>query len=530
MPTTESPFENDDDVPSDEASTAPANVPGSSDSGAGEPAPVGIPAEPVGNPTFDAQSADDGTHRPLKDLPKADFWEVLYGRRSIRKFLDRPVEGTLIDQVMHAGIWAPSSCNYQMWDLVAVTDPERNERLARLSTQMSNAPVNIVVSYGRDFSEEAWANIQSASALIQNMSLAAHALGLGTFWITQTGGAERVREAVGLPVDRIVVAVLALGYPKVTPKRGPKRRPLDQVTHENHYAGRPIPSSIDPEAWEPDLLATYQRARVLNGLRHNKPRAWEKRALHEALDALVPEGKDKPDASSCNSSSGPVDARKEWLDVLPCTGIVTASVAAARRGFRFDVVERTPEVAEFCAARVTPRGKTFGWPESSTDMPPPPASSYDVVSCFFRLEGLRRDDRARLVREMATWIRPGGRLVIAYVSSRSYHGVTESLRARGSGPKGVEYVLSPDPGIGPFQALKPGEVERLVRSSDLEITGRFGAQAAPPEEEIAFRTRNMGAAKASAIRGASAAARILERLPGSTSRRGRFQFVCAVRP
>ena len=64
---------------------------------------------------------------------------------------------------MHAGIWAPSLCNYQMWDLVAVTDPEVNGRLAELSTQMANAPVNIVVSYGRDFSEEGWANIQSAS-------------------------------------------------------------------------------------------------------------------------------------------------------------------------------------------------------------------------------------------------------------------------------------------------------------------------------------------------------------------------------
>lgn len=457
----------------------------------------------------------------MNHLPETDFWDVLYGRRSIRKFEERPVEDVLIDQVMHAGIWAPSSCNYQMWDLVAVTDPDRNLRLAKLSSQMANAPVNIVVSYGREFSEEAWANIQSASALIQNMGLAAHALGLGTFWITQTGGAERVREAVGLPVDRIVVAVLALGYPKVTPKRGPKRRPLDQVTHRNHYAGRPIPSSIDPEAWEPDLLATYQRARVLNGLRHNKPRAWERRALREALDVLVPDGVERVDTAA---------ERRAWLDVLPCTGILTAGVAAARRGFRFDVVERTSEVAEFCAGRVTPRGRTFGWPAPTDELPAPPAGAYDIVSCFFRLEGLRAGDRARLVRDMARWLRPGGRLIVGFVSSRSFHGLTESLRARGRGPKGVEYVLSPDPGIGPFEALTPADVEGLVRSSDLQITGRLGSQAAPPEEEIAFRTRNMGTAKAKTIRAAAAAARLLERLPGNTARRGRFQFLRAIRP
>ena len=104
---------------------------------------------------------------------------------------------------MHAGIWAPSSCNDQMWDLVAVDDPAVNARRAALSTQMGNAPVNIVVSYGREFSEEGSADIQSAGALIQNRSLAAHALGLGTFWITQMGGSKRVREAVGLPRDRL---------------------------------------------------------------------------------------------------------------------------------------------------------------------------------------------------------------------------------------------------------------------------------------------------------------------------------------
>ncbi len=209
----------------------------------------------------------------MESLPPRDFWDVLYSRRSIRKFEDTPVPRELIDQVMHAGIWAPSSCNYQMWDLIAVDDPAINADLAQMSTQMANAPVNIVVAYGRDFSEENHANIQTASALIENMSLAAGALGLGTFWITQTGGSDKVREKVGLPLDRMVVAVLALGYAKVQPKQGPKRRPLAQVTNYNHYAGRPIPSSTNPEDWASDLLAIYQSARVLNGLRHNKPRA-----------------------------------------------------------------------------------------------------------------------------------------------------------------------------------------------------------------------------------------------------------------
>lgn len=496
--------------------------------GNGAAAGDGIPDAPEGNPTFDASAADDGTLRPLAQLPSADFWEVLYGRRSIRKFTDQPVEPELVDQVMHAGIWAPSSCNYQMWDLVAVTDPGVNATLAGLSTQMANAPVNIVISYGRDFSEEAWANIQSASALIQNMSLAAHALGLGTFWITQTGGAEEVREVVGLPYDRMVIAVLALGHPKVTPRRGPKRRPLDQVTHRDHYAGRPIPSSVRPDDWAPDLLATYQRARVLNGLRHNKPRAWEQRALGEALAALLPEGAERP------AGEGTEDSRGRWLDVLPCTGIVTARLAAERKGFRFDVVERSPEVAEFCAGRVSPRGAALAWPGvgvgDGEDAQRPEAETYDVVSCFFRLEGVRSEERAGLIAEMARWLKPGGKLLVGFVSARSFHPWTERLRARGRGPKGVEYVLAPDPNIGPFEPLAPRDVSGWLSEAGLTEVGRLGAQPVPAPEEIEFRTRNMKGGLGKWLRAAGGTLGAAGSLPGLAGRYGRFQFVVARRP
>lgn len=486
-----------------------------------EPSPGGIPeqaAEAVSG------EADDGTRPPLAELPRTDFWDALYQRRSIRRFKADPVPRELVEQVLHAGIWAPSSCNYQMWDLVAVDDPEVNARLGALSTQMANAPVNVVVAYGRNFSEENFANVQSASALIQNMSLAAQVLGLGSFWITQTGDPDAVRREVGLPEDRWVVAVLALGYPKAVPAKGPKRRPLSQVAHWNHYAGRPIPSSADPEAWEPDLLAIYQRARVLNGLRHNKPRAWETRALLAALDRLLPAGADASATVSPHASEEP-----RWLDVLPCTGILTERLARERRGHRFDVVERTPEVAAWCAKRAKPAGTAFVWTPDEPGQPPQ-EGGYAVVSCLFRLEGLRAADRAAWVQQMARWLRPGGHLLIGFVSERSFHDWTERLRARRGGPGGVEYVLSPDPNIGPFQALDPREVEGLAQGAGLEPAGAHGCQVAPQAEEVAFRTRNFPTRLAGLVRGAAGALRALEALPGAARHRGRFQFRLYRRP
>lgn len=466
------------------------------------------------SPTDERAGARDAAEPPGPTPPR-DFWEVLYGRRSIRRFRPDPVPRELVEQVLHAGIWAPSSCNYQMWDIIAVDDPELNRRLAALSSQMGNAPVNVVVAYSRDFSREGLANVQSASALIQNMSLAAHALGLGSFWITQMGDAERVRELVGLPRDRMVVAVLALGWPQVVPKRGPKRRPLAQVAHWNCYAGRPIPSSTRPEDWESDLLAIYQRARVLNGLRHNKPRPWEVAALEQALERLLPQGRE---------SAGEGARKPRWLDVLPTTGIVTERLSRLRRGFCFDIVERTPEVAAFCAVRTTPRAGVHAWPVPADGFPPPPEEAYDIVSCLYRFEGLTPGDRERLMADAARWLAPGGHLLVGFVHRGSFHTWTERLRARRGGPGGVEYVLAPDPNIGPFEPLLPREIETLARAAGLARVGALGLQAAPPREEVEFRTRNFGRSGRNLARLAGALLRSLARLPGVENSRGRFQY------
>lgn len=476
-----------------------------------------IPAQPAGDPFVASGDADEGA--PAGPAPAADFWSTLYGRRSIRRFEERAVPRDLVAQVVHAGIWAPSSCNYQMWDFVVVDDAAKNRELAAIGSQMGNAPVNIVVAYGRDFSEDSWANIQSASAAVQNMSLAAHALGLGTFWITQTGDREKVRAAVGLPQDRLVVAVLALGWPKNAPRKGPKRRPLSQVAHWNSYGGRPIPGSADPEAWDAELLRIYQRARVLNGLRHNKPRAWETQFIEAALERCVPRWRAGPAADA---------ERGRWLDVLPCNGIVTERVARLRPGLACDVVERSAETAEFVAARTVPRAGRFAL-DAQQGLPEPAEGAYDLVTCFFRLEGLPAVERRMLLARMRSWLAPQGELLVCYVNARSYHTLAERWRASKGGLGGVEYVLAPDPGIGPFRALRFGELQAECAAAGLVVDDRMGAQLAPPRAELEFRTRNFGAGARQLAAALSAPGRLLEGVAPLARGFGRFQCVRFVR-
>ena len=199
--------------------------------------------------------------------------------------------------------------------------------------------------------------------------------------------------------------------------------------------------------------------------------------MGEALTALLPEGAERP------AGEGTEDSRGRWLDVLPCTGIVTARLASERKGFRFDVVERSPEVAEFCAGRVSPRGAALAWPASGGGTPTPEAEAYDVVSASSASRGPRR--RAGDARGGDGPLAEARGQARGFVSARSFHPWTERLRP-GRGPKGVEYVLAPDPNVGPFEPLTPGDVSWLSEAGLSEV----GASALNPYRPRGDRVPN----------------------------------------
>jgi len=183
-------------------------------------------------------------------------------RRSIRRFQPRPVERSLLDQLLTAAHWAPSAHNRQPWRLVVVQDePGRRvladrmaERLAadlrqsgaseeaiaadtgRSRQRLTAAPVLIVVcvSYQdmdvypdarRQLLEQTMA-VQSASMAAQNLLLAAHAAGLGGCWLcAPLFCPDVVRNVLDLPGDFEPQGAIILGYP--AEERMRTREPLE---------------------------------------------------------------------------------------------------------------------------------------------------------------------------------------------------------------------------------------------------------------------------------------------------------------
>src|SRR6185503_11822311 len=116
---------------------------------------------------------------------------------------------------------------------------------------------------------------------------------------------------------------------------------------------------------------------------------------------------------------------------------------------------------------------------------------FDRITLLHRLEALPPADRPRLLAALARSLKPGGKLLLLYASARSWHGLASWLHARRGGPGGVEYVLAPDPNLGPWEALAPGEVLRLVEQAGLRVVESRASEAAPTRTEVEHRTRNM---------------------------------------
>jgi len=154
-----------------------------------------------------------------------DALEAIKQRRSVRKYDRKPVPERDLLAILEAGRQAPSAANRQPWHFVVVKDEEVKRKLAAACSGqawMADAGV-IVAGLGKPSINEKWYPVDVAIAM-QNMILAATALGYGTCWI----GAfehDRVRDLLQAPEDMRVVALTPIGVPADSPDARP-RQPL----------------------------------------------------------------------------------------------------------------------------------------------------------------------------------------------------------------------------------------------------------------------------------------------------------------
>ena len=180
--------------------------------------------------------------------------EALLGRRTIRRYADRPIDDALLRLVCACGLSAPSKSDLQQADLIVVRDADRREAIASRIPSMpwvGHAPAFVVVCgnnrrqraiarlHDQPFPNDhldAFFNATVDAALVLGQTLvAAEAAGLGTCPISVIRDhAEAVSEILGLPEHVFPVAGLCLGYPAEQRGLAP-RLDLSITLHEDRY-------------------------------------------------------------------------------------------------------------------------------------------------------------------------------------------------------------------------------------------------------------------------------------------------------
>jgi nitroreductase len=168
-----------------------------------------------------------------------DAIQAILTRRSIRKYLDKPVPPDLLQQVLRAAMYAPSACNQQPWQFVVITDRRLLGEIPKLhpyATMAVEAPLTILACGDTSLEKIPGYWVIDLSAAVQNLLLAAHALGLGAVWTGVYPQQERVegfRRLLGLPRNVIPHSLIPLGYPAEQPSQ--KERYWPDRIHSNAW-------------------------------------------------------------------------------------------------------------------------------------------------------------------------------------------------------------------------------------------------------------------------------------------------------
>jgi nitroreductase len=188
-----------------------------------------------------------------------ELMEAIKGRRSIRRYTPKAVDDKALEIILEAARQAPSWANTQCWRFVVVRDRQLRNKLAdtgidvatgkpnRGTEAMRVTPIAIVVcaemrKAGYSIKEPKkpvtdkgdWYMYDVALAM-QNLTLAAHALGLGTVHIGAFD-AIKVAEILGVPEGYAVVAMTPLGYPDEEPNPRP-RKEMAEIVFYNKFGG-----------------------------------------------------------------------------------------------------------------------------------------------------------------------------------------------------------------------------------------------------------------------------------------------------
>ena len=216
------------------------------------------------------------TTGPDVNVLERDVFEVIGTQRAMRRLKPDAVPEELIKKLIWAATRAPSGGNTQPWRFLVVTDAEKRKQIAELylegwnryvkagytdrapavspeaqaaaertlrsaqylADHLHEVPVHIIPCTWKLEVNTGIASGSSIYPAIQNLMLAARALGLGTALTTiHRWNEDKVREVLGIPESAETAALIPVGWPKGKFGAGP-RLPVEAVTYWDSWGAK----------------------------------------------------------------------------------------------------------------------------------------------------------------------------------------------------------------------------------------------------------------------------------------------------
>lgn len=383
--------------------------------------------------------------------------DIISGRRTIRRFKDKNVPISALEKIADAGRWAPSACNLQHWQFVAVTERALMERICsegRAQKLILNAPALIAVFCNVTVSPENNANIQSCAAAIQNMALMAYTIGLGTGWVAGFDKPGKISNILNVPVKYRLIALLMVGYPAEFPK-APPRNPIKNIFHLNSFteSSSEFPATLDPQKWTLQQIAEY-RARIARrgGIFENiSPEKLEE--VFSFVSAKIPKG--------------------NVIDMDSFSGIFLSRMQSAKGNYAYGQFASKEQID--AALMHTPGLKNKNLFAGRIQ-----AKNNSAVTSFYRLEHM--PSKMEMIRNAYSILPKGGKLIIVTRNSVSWYGLWDALHFRKKA-QGISsrYFLGLQH-MGPWKLASSIRLKKLLKNAGFSSVRMSGMYVLPAVE------------------------------------------------
>jgi nitroreductase len=156
-----------------------------------------------------------------------DAIEVIRKRRTVRSYTGAPIPREHLETIIDCARLAASGRNAQPWDFIVVTDKAMIQKFKIVADWIDKA--GAVVAVVMDPASRWW--VEDGAAAVENMLLAATALGYGTCWLEgyTLRREDELKILLGVPAERRLMTLVPIGVPTEWPTK--EKKTLADVIH-----------------------------------------------------------------------------------------------------------------------------------------------------------------------------------------------------------------------------------------------------------------------------------------------------------